>query len=219
MAPPDVCEIARDALRDGNKCGCDGSEASKSMPQCTVDGKLLTQPPAACSVLALATRRDQYFQMQYDPRTAFENSDLRNRILANIGADVEAAEDKVEKAYGAGAPVGDISYWRMQKCLANADGSPGDFGNKRIDRATLRERGSYGPQPVIGGSFIAGRVPSGLTSLLPVRTDRVMNPSLMFVVLLIVILAVLSGLVSAVAGSPGQAGIRQARQDARASRT
>lgn len=196
-----VCDIARDALSKSNQCVCDGSEASKTKAQCTVDGKLITEPPASCSVLTLASRRDLYFKTQYDPATALKGGSLRKKILANIGADIELEEKKVKQAYGDDAPVDDISYWRMQRCLVNKDGTRGTFNNRYVNRETLEEKSSYAPQPAIGASFLKGRIPAKLTNLLPVLTDRLMDPSLMVVVLLIIMLIILWVLITkAIAG-------------------
>ena len=201
-----ACDIVRDALSKAGQCACDGSEASKALAQCTVDGKLLAGPPAACSVFNLAGRRDLYFKTQYSPADLLAgDATVRQKVLANIGASIDQNRAAVLAAYGPDAPVDDITYWRMQRCLASKDGRAGAFGNTYIDRQTLQAQASYAPQPVIGGRLLEGRVPPALTRLLPVAADRIMNPSLMMAVILIIVLAVLWVLVLKVRKGHGDA--------------
>lgn len=205
--PVSACDIVRDALAAGNLCKCDGSPAANALPQCTADGKTVATPPPSCAVLAMASYKDTRFKWQFTPYNPFDPVSVRVRdgMLADITRTIDAHADTARAHYGADAPVDDVSYWTMQRCLANADGSPDSFGDTYVSRAALIRNAGYGAQPLVGGLALSGRIPAESTALTPVLTDRLANPSLFLAVLLIVLLAVLLGILRAVTVSGSRA--------------
>lgn len=183
-----VCDMVRDALAAAPACGC----PNPNKPQC----KGVSGPPPECSVFKLATHRDIEFDWQYDPASLFSSSErtTRQKKLADIEGDIKADEATLEGKYGTSAPVGDVSWWRMQRCLINTDGKPGgNFGHKYVGRQDMQAAG-YAPYPLVGGSTLETQAPVALTNAVPVLMDRGLNADLMVIVifvLLVIIFAVL----------------------------
>lgn len=189
--PPTLCELTRRALEEGNRCSCPGNP---SQPQC--DGK--AEAPDSCKVLKLAAMRDVYSKRQYDPTFLVQRggSQVREAELGIMGRIVKDLEDDVTQIYGTGTPVEDISYGKMQRCLNKPDGSRdcSTFNGKKtctdkyVSRDNLKMYAGYNPQPVVGGSLLEGKVPHRATNFIPVWTDRIANPTLVLVFILVVLL-------------------------------
>lgn len=195
-APPTFCDIARDALKNANLCVCGPGVDLEENPQC----KGVAAPPATCAALQLARNNDLYFNWQYAPGNVLDstNSVLRKAKLANLGAIIEKNKQDVRAQYGQDAPVDDFTFWRMQRCLENASGTPGLSGNTYIDRYSLQTNAEYKPPHLIGGETLTGRLPNSVTSAVPVMMDRLMNPTLLLVVILVILIAVVLGLMRGV---------------------
>lgn len=190
------CAIVRDALAKGPRCDCTGAD----LPQCRVGGVLMTSPPASCKVLDLAATRDQYFQTQYSPLdlASSDGKVTRDATLRDLGYAIAKSEAELRQAYGADAPVGAISYWRMQQCLADESGRR-VAGRKYLGREDLVRDGNYAGKPLLGGAALAGRMPAGLVRMVPVLGDRLMGPELLLLVILLVLVGISWGLAASVA--------------------
>ncbi len=193
---PQVCTLVRDALESKRRCPC----PNPHLPVC--EG-VPTTPPE-CSVFQLATHRDLQFNWQHDPAglSSAPARVVRQKKLAaieiDIGRNVAALEAKYGTTPTARAAIGNVTWWRMQRCLNKPDGSPGgNFGHKYVGRLDMEAAG-YQPYPLFGGRLLeAGRVPAALVQALPVLMDRALNPGLMAVAVMLLLAVILAGLLLA----------------------
>jgi hypothetical protein len=184
-----MCDMVRDAMAAQPQCGC----PDPNKPQC----KGITNPPIACSVFNLASHRDVEFQWQYDPTSLFSDTQrkLREKKLADIEGDIQKDEELLQTQYGAAAPVDQISWWRMQRCLMSPNGQPGgNFKHKYVGRQDMETAG-YTPYPLFGGSMFEGDIPAQISNALPVYVDRIINSDLMIIIIFVLLVAIFAILI------------------------
>jgi hypothetical protein len=137
-----------------------------------------TPPAAACDVLTLADRRAALFQETYSPAALLGDAAVRRGTLADLEADVVAAEKAVRDGLGVDqALAAGVSWPALSECLWNPDGSAGGAsGRKYFGRADLGRLG-YAPRPALAaGQGLQGRLPAPVVDLVPVWLDRAFYP-------------------------------------------
>lgn len=190
-----ACDLTRDALDNATKCACPDS----NLAQC----KGVTETPPSCAVWKLADYRDTYFKWQYNPADLLSHnaSSVRKAKLEDLGADIVAQENILKSHYGDDAPVDELEYWKMQRCLRSsgpADGASDQYGKEYVNRPVLQAEAGYAPQPLFGGKTLEGKLPASATGLVPVMADRFVNADLALILILIILIAVLWGLIASV---------------------
>lgn len=194
-----VFDLTRRALDESSKCNCpaEGNAACVGV----------LEPPASCLVGQLAHIQDLLFAHKY--RVDFKTpAEARRAEVADIEEDVKHLEGQVAAAFpdccaapGAGKPTvrgSDFQYWKMQRCLLFPDGTKAPGGQRYVSRETLKAQLRYAPKPLIHVKALDGKLAPQYTDLVPIMADRVMNPELVLVVILLVLIGVVWGLLSSV---------------------
>lgn len=174
------CDIIRDGARAAMQGGVCGAAS----------------PPAACYVTDMATKRDTYFKIKYDPSELLSSTSrmIRRRELENILGGIDSDAQKLSATYGENAPT-DISWDDFTGCLWNPNGAKGGpHGNIYFGRDDLMSLG-YSPQPLV--KALAGKIPDRVTDFVPVWLDRIFNPSLAVVFILLVLILISAALLRA----------------------
>lgn len=181
-----VCEITRQAVREAPQCACPNDKL--------IACRDVAVAPDSCTVFKIAEYQEKLFNEQYSPG---KSSTVRKATLTNLATDIKSQEQILQDAFGKGISASDCQYWKMQRCLSNANGSKNGFGRTYIGRQELETVG-YAPAPIIHASFLDQKLPPNLTDLVPIMVDRVMNPELAIVVILVIIIGILWALIASV---------------------
>lgn len=197
-----ACNALRTAIADANKCGC--KLPGDNRLQC----RGLTEVPPSCVLWELAQRQDNLFQVNAQSRVRGLNPFAskidrlaHQKAVTNLKVDVEKLKGEAKKAFPelSDADLDDLQYWKMQRCLINADGDPAVTPNgsrKFVGRTRLQTTG-YSATPLINVPVPkAAKLPESVARLVPVAADRVAPPEIILLIILLVLVAVALGLYS-----------------------
>jgi hypothetical protein len=118
-------------------------------------------------------------------RTKYSTSDTRDAELGIYEQQNAAAAKALRSKYGADA-LQRLTWSDFAACPLIGG------GGKYPTRKDLAQYG-YAPTPLIGGKLLAGRLPTVLTSRVPIWGDRILNPDLFVVAFVVLLVLVLLG--------------------------
>lgn len=177
-----ACDIAADAVTQANLCACPPAGAADAPPQC--EGR--DGPPPSCKALELAERRDLHFNWKY--RLNPPGGGQRQAKLAALERGISELEGELRAAYGPGAEVEKVAFWRFRGCPLPAGGAGDRFGRKTIGREHLAAAG-YTSRPLVGGSLEGKILTPAAANFVPVVCDRIAPPDLVVIFVALVLLA------------------------------
>lgn len=167
----------------------DGVKAIMTTDACSGDS-----PLPECSVIDAANNYDRYFRLKYKPSLDMipgsNDNTIHNRKLKIIQEDINKDISTLRKKYGDIVDSHTYTWNGLTKCKWHANGAPGGLYNneyfKRNDLLTL----GYQPRPIFNLSFLDG-IPAVLTSNIPIWMDRIFNPGLAVIFIILVFILII----------------------------
>lgn len=195
------CDIIRD-MGLATSCGlCSALEADpqQAIPEgCKTSDRPNGPPKEVCGLTNAANVRMKLFATKYDPTSVFmsgANKAVRTQSQANYGAIIAKSEQELGAAYPKATPgATDVGWTDVERCLWNADGSPGGPSNTKYFERTGANFMGMNPEWPLGQKFASGTLwKAGKQSPVPITVDYMMNPDL-FAILMFALVVIIFGI-------------------------
>lgn len=177
--------------------GCDPAALALDTPKCPNRGACpdycATAVPTDCAATKVLTRNAMRSQATIRPAFSAVGREVRRKTIATLAGANAAELGPLQEKYP-GAPLADVAFHDLTRCLSDEPSPSGKVGY--IGRAELAGVLGYRPRPAFGvdGSgapLLAGVFPAKVTDLVPVSVDRFVGPDLA-VVLFVLFLALVA---------------------------